>query len=128
MTSHTRREHVVRAALEAIAYQIRDVLEMMKAESGVATSVLHADGGPTRNEFLMQFTADITGAELAVAEVAESSARGAAMAAMLGLGAVNSLTDLQKLRGSVKAYRPIMDRAKADRLYSGWRQAVRRVI
>jgi glycerol kinase len=128
MTSHTRREHIVRAALEAIAYQIHDVLEMMKSESGVAATVLHADGGPTRNEFLMQFTADITGAELAVAEVAESSARGAAMAAMLGLGTVSSLADLKQLRGDVTTYRRTMDRAKADQLYSGWRQAVQRVL
>jgi glycerol kinase len=128
MTSHTRREHVVRAALEAIGYQIRDVLEMMKSESGVATSVLYVDGGPTRNEFLMQFTADITGVELVVAEVAESSARGVAMAAMVGLGAVNSLTDLAKHRSDVKSYRPIMDRVMADQLYSGWQQAVQRVL
>jgi glycerol kinase len=128
MTSHTRNEHVVRAALEAIAYQIRDVLEMMKSESGVTTNVLYADGGATRNTFLMQFTADIAGVELVVAEVAESSARGAAMAAMLALGAVNSLAELVKLRGNVKTYQPTMDRARADQLYSGWRQAVQRVL
>jgi glycerol kinase len=128
MTSHTRREHIIRAALEAIAYQIRDVLEMMKLESGVATSVLYVDGGATRNEFLMQFTADITGVELVVAEVAESSARGAAMAAMVGRGVVNSLADLAKRRCDVTTYRPTMDRVMADQLYSGWQQAVQRVL
>jgi glycerol kinase len=128
MTSHTRREHIVRAALEAIAYQINDVLEMMKSESGVTTRVLYADGGATRNEFLMQFTSDITRTELAVAEVAESSARGAAMAAMLGLGTVRSLADFGQRRGDVKTYQPKMERAKADQLYSDWRLAVRRVL
>ena len=59
MTAFTRKEHIVRAALESIAYQIRDVLEMMQAEGGIAPQLLFADGGPTRNEFLMQFTADI---------------------------------------------------------------------
>jgi glycerol kinase len=69
MTSYTRKEHIVRAALEAIGYQIRDVLEMMRSGSQIAPRVLYADGGPTRNTFLMQFTADITGLELRVAEV-----------------------------------------------------------
>jgi glycerol kinase len=128
MTSHTRREHIVRAALEAVAYQIRDVLEMMRFESGVTTNMLYADGGPSANEFLMQFTADITGVELVVAEVAESSARGAAMAAMLGLGAARSLADLAELRRNARTYRPTMDRTTVDHLYSGWRKAVRRVL
>ena len=72
MTAHTRKEHIVRAALESIAYQINDVLGMMGRDAGVAPRVLHADGGPTRNNFLMQFTADITGAELVVSDVPES--------------------------------------------------------
>jgi glycerol kinase len=127
MTSYTRREHVVRAALEAIAYQIRDVLEMMRSESGVSPALLFADGGPTRNEFLMQFTADITRLELVVAEVAESSARGAATAAMLGLGLVDSFDDLAKLRGNAKSYVPVIQADEAERLYSSWRQAVGRV-
>src|SRR5205085_2375164 len=56
MTAHTRKEHIVRAALESIAYQIRDVLDAMRADSGTKVRHLHADGGPTRNRFLMQFT------------------------------------------------------------------------
>jgi glycerol kinase len=128
MTAYTRREHVVRAALEAIAFQIRDVLEMLQLDSGVAPSVLCADGGPTRNEFLMEFTADMTGLELIVAKVAETSARGAAMAAMLGLGVVDSLSELAKIRGDVRTYRPQMDADKVEQLYSGWQQAVQRVL
>ena len=85
----------MRAALESIAYQIRDVLEMMHAEAGVAPQVLYADGGPTRNEFLMQFTADITGVELEVAEVAESSRAGRCDGRRCSdLGVVDSLADL----------------------------------
>jgi glycerol kinase len=128
MTSHTRREHVVRAALESIAYQICDVLEMMRSESGVTTNMLYADGGPTRNELLMQFTADVTGVELVVAEVAESSARGVAMAAMLGLGTASSLADLTELRRTVRTYQPTTDRTTAKQLYAGWRKAVQRVL
>ena len=60
MTAFTQREHIVRAAQEAIAYQLRDVLDMMRGDTDVPLRALHADGGPTRNSFLMQFTADIT--------------------------------------------------------------------
>jgi glycerol kinase len=128
MTAHTRREHIVRAALEAIAYQIRDVLEMMEAEAAIRPQLLYADGGPTRNEFLMQFVADLTGVELHVAEVAESSAWGAAMAGLLGLGVVRSLDDLAQLPRETRKYQPKMAADAAHRLYGGWRSAVQRVL
>jgi glycerol kinase len=128
MTGSTRKEHIVRAALESIAYQIRDVLEMMHAHANVVPQVLYADGGPTRNKFLMQFTADITGAELRVADVAESSARGAALAAMLGTGAVHSLSELAEMPRESKVYRRQMPAAQADALYAGWQRAVKRVL
>lgn len=128
MTAHSRKEHIVRAALEAIAYQIRDVLEMMRSEAGVAPQALHADGGPTRNEFLMQFAADITGVEIVVSEVPESSALGAAMAGMLGLGLVKSVSDFAESPRVTRIYRPQMDRKRADELYVGWQAAVKRVL
>jgi glycerol kinase len=128
MTAHTRKEHIVRAALESIAYQIRDVLDMMRADSKITLQNLHADGGPTRNRFLMQFTADLTGVELKVAEVAESSAWGAAMSGLLGLGICKSLDDLAALPREVKSFRPQMDAAKARQLHHGWLAAVKRVL
>jgi len=128
MTAHTRREHVVRAAQEAIAYQIRDVLDMMRADARLALSSLQADGGPTRNQFLMQFTADMTGVELKVSEVAESSAWGAAMSGLLGLGLCKSLDDLAALPREVRCYRPQMDAAKVKQLHDGWLAAVKRVL
>jgi glycerol kinase len=128
MTAHTRKEHVVRAALEAIAYQIRDVLEMMGSGAAIAPRSLYADGGPTRNEFLMQFTADITGVELRVADVAESSARGAAMAGMLGMKEFDSWTELAALPRNMRTYKPSMPADKVQRLYVGWQAAVRRVL
>jgi glycerol kinase len=128
MTAGTRKEHIVRAALESISYQIRDVLEMMQSHASVVPQVLYADGGPTRNKFLMQFTADITGVELRVSEVAESSARGAAMAAMLGLSAARSLAELAALPREVRLYRREMEAGKVESLYSGWKQAVKRVL
>jgi glycerol kinase len=128
MTAHTRKEHVVRAALESIAYQVRDVLDMMRTGSKIKLQDLHADGGPTRNKFLMQFTADITRVELKVAKVAESSAWGAAMNGLLGLGICQSLDDLAVLPREVKSFRPQMDAAKASQLHDGWLAAVKRVL
>jgi glycerol kinase len=128
MTAHTSKAHVVRAAQEAISYQIRDVLDMMRADAKVKLQSLHADGGPTRNQFLMQFTADLTRAEIKVAEVVESSAWGAAMNGLLGLKIYRSLDELMKQTRAQRIYRPRMDSRRATALYAGWRRAVRRIL
>ena len=127
LTAHSGREQVVRAGLEAIGYQVHDVLAMLAGQAGVMPAAVFADGGPTRNSFLMQFVADITGAELAVTDVAESSALGAAMMGMLGLGWHASLDALARLPRSLRTFRPRMPRPEAERLLAGWRDAVRRV-
>jgi glycerol kinase len=128
MTAHTNQAHIVRAAQEAIAYQIRDVLDMMHADANVKLQSLHADGGPTRNQFLMQFTADLTRTAIRVADVAESSAWGAAMNGLLGLGVFNSITDLARLPRAHKVFRPRMKLATSEHLYAGWRAAVKRIL
>jgi glycerol kinase len=128
MTAFTRKEHVVRAALESIAYQLRDVLEMMHGDGRLKLHSLHADGGSTRNAFLMQFTADMTGVELNVSEVAESSAWGAAMKGLLGLGTYRSLDDLARLPRPSRRFRPRMKLELVERNYTGWKQAVQRVL
>jgi len=128
MTAFTKKEHVVRAALESIAYQIRDVLDMMRTESKIKLQNLHADGGPTQNKFLMQFTADMTGAQLVVSEVAESSAWGAALNGLLGLGIYRSPDQLAKLPHKQKSFRPRMKAAEVKRHHDGWLAAVKRVL
>ncbi len=128
MSAFTKKEHIIRAALESIAYQIRDVLDMMRADARLPVQYLHADGGPTRNRFLMQFTADLTGAELQVSEVSESSAWGAALAGLLGLGQCKSFTDLAALARATKTFRPQMSRSEVKQLHDGWLAAVRRVL
>ncbi len=128
MTAHTRKEHIVRAALESIAYQINDVLGMMRSDAGIAPRMLYADGGPTRNKFLMQFTADITGVELVVSDVPECSALGAAMAGMLGLGVVGSPVDFAAVPQSMTVFRRNMDDNSVACVVEGWGRAVRRVI
>jgi glycerol kinase len=128
MSGFTKREHIVRAAQEAIAYQIRDVLDMMRADAKVGLKSLHCDGGPTRNNFLMQFTANMTQTELKVSEVAESSALGVVMQGMLGLGIYKSLGELAKLPREQKIFHPQMKAAEVKKLHEGWKQAVKRVL
>lgn len=128
MTAFTKKEHVVRAALESIAYQIRDVLDMMRADAKGELQKLHVDGGPTRNAFLMQFTADMTGVELNASEVAESSAWGAAMNGLLGLGIYKSLDDLAALPRESKSFKPQMKPELVKKNYEGWKRAVKRVL
>ena len=128
MTAFTKREHIVRAAQEAIAYQIRDVLDMMRGDAQVKLKTLQADGGPTRNKFLMQFTADMTRTEIKVAEVAESSAWGAAMNGLLGLGIYESQEELAALPRVLKSFKPKMKAAEVEKNHAGWRAAVKRVL
>ena len=128
MTAYSRKAHVARAALESIAYQIRDVLEMMRDGAGVAPQLLFADGGPTRNEFLMQFTADIARVDLVVAEVSESSAWGAAQAGLLGMNVYGSLEEMRALPREVSEYRPQLAIDAAHRLHCGWKRAVEQTL
>ncbi len=101
--------HIIRAALESIGYQIRDVLEAMKTNAGVQIRTIHADGGATRNRFVMQFLADITGLTIAVARMPDCSSLGAAMAGMLGTGACSSFAELaRRLPREQLEYRPVM--------------------
>jgi glycerol kinase len=128
MSGHTHKAHVIRAALESISYQIRDVLDAMRIDSKIALRKLHADGGPTRNKFLMQFTADLTRMELQVSEVAESSAWGAAMNGLIALGICKSLDQVAKMNRKSRSYRPKMNLKLADRNYAGWKKAASRVL
>lgn len=127
MSGHTTKAHIVRAALESISYQIRDVLDMTRAESGITPKLMQADGGPTRNEFLMQFTADITQLPWNVSSVAESSALGASLAGLLGLGQA-TWEALANLPRKDRKYVPRMSSRQADSLHHEWQSAVKRVL
>jgi len=128
MSGFTTRAHIVRAAEESIAYQVRDVLDMMRAAAKIELRNLHADGGPTRDRFLMQFAADITGVNFNVSQVAESSAWGAAMNGLLGLGVYSSLGEFAKLPRKSSVFRPQMKAAEVKKLHDGWLAAVKRVL
>lgn len=126
MTAHTTKAHVVRAALESIAYQVRDVLEMMQAQTGVATRVIRADGGATGNQFLMQFTADIIDTEVRTSLVPESSPLGAVMCGAIG----SEVLSLEQLTapGSARRYCREMTAEAASRCCAGWDLALDRVL
>ena len=128
MTGFTTKAHIVRAAEESIAYQIRDVLDMMRADAKIKLHNLYADGGPTRDKFLMQFAADITGINFNVSEVAESSAWGAAMHGLIGLGIYSSPAEFAKLPRRATIFRPRMKAAEVKNLHDGWLAAVKRVL
>jgi glycerol kinase len=128
MSAHTDRKHIVRAALESIAYQLRDVLDAMRERFGGDLRVINADGGATRNRFLMQFIADMVGLEIAVAQIPDCSPLGAVLAGLLGMGVHASLDELEKLPRQMTRYQPAMPRQQADQLYAGWQRAVKQVL
>jgi glycerol kinase len=128
LTAHSDRRHVVRAALESIAYQLRGVLEMMESHSGIKLESLNCDGGATDNRFLMQFAADITGVVLRVGRGTHLSALGAAKMGMLGLGLRRSLRSLGELPTEEGVYRPAMPPDEVHACWTGWQRAVLQVI
>jgi glycerol kinase len=126
LTRGTTRAHLVRAALEAIAFQSRDVLEAMTADAGVAVDALRVDGGATANDFLCQFQADVLGVPVLRPAVIETTALGAAYLAGLGAGLWPSLDALAGRWSVERAFAPSMDAARREALYDGWRRAVAR--
>jgi glycerol kinase len=128
MTSHSNRNHVVRAAVESIGYQVADVLEMMRHQSGVEIRTLRADGGASRNKFLMQFMAEIMGVEVVAAPIAECSPLGAALLGGLGMGMFASIKEISELPGTGTKYHGTMPAKRASLLRDGWKLAVKQVL
>ena len=127
LTRSTGYKHIVRAALESMAYQTKDVLNAMVSDSGIEFLSLRVDGGASGNEFLMQFQADILNVELVRPENVEATAFGAAMLAGLGVG-FWSFDDILNFKQKEKLYKPGMSLQKRSALYKGWTEAVRKVI
>src|SRR5207253_2022494 len=126
MTRYINKGHIARAALEATAFQTREVLDAMEADSGVALHALKADGGMVFNETLMQFQADILGVPVIRPKVAETTALGAAYAAGLATGVWANLEDLRQNWGVDRTWEPRMDAHTRDALYHDWKRAVTR--
>jgi len=126
LTRGTSKEHLIRATLESLAYQTRDVLEAMEADSGIELKTLRVDGGAAMNDFLMNFQADILGVEVERPVVNETTALGAAYLAGLAVGYWDNMDELVAKWDRDKLFVPKMAQEKREKLYSGWKKAVER--
>ncbi|MGQ9473185.1 MAG: glycerol kinase GlpK [Candidatus Caldatribacteriaceae bacterium] len=126
ITRGTTRAHIVRATLESMAYQTRDVLEAMVADSGFVLESLRVDGGAVKNNFLMQFQADILGVPVIRPVVTEMAALGAAYLAGLGVGFWKSREEIAKQWKVDQVFEPRMTVERREELYNGWKRAVER--
>jgi glycerol kinase len=122
----SRAAHLAHAAVEAIAFQVRDVFEAMEHEAGCELPVLHADGGATRNEWLMQFQADVLGRPVVRSGCEDLSALGAAWFGGLALGWWGSTAEFATVQPETQTFYPKMPDAERERRYAGWRLAVKR--
>jgi len=127
LTRGTGRAHIARAALESIAYQTRDVVEAMNRDSGIKLTGLKVDGGASRNDFLMQFQADLLGVPVDRPELVETTAVGSAFLAGLAVGLWNSPEQLVAARNSERIFQPVMDAVQREALYAEWLVAVARI-
>jgi glycerol kinase len=125
MTQASNTAHIVRAALESLAYQTRDVLELMQDTAGISLESLRVDGGAAANEFLMQFQSDILGKKVAKPAILETTALGAAFLAAIGVGLADQ-SQLNELWREQKHYSPQMEESVRQLKYQGWKRAVER--
>lgn len=128
ITRGTKREHIIRATLESIAYQTRDVFEAMKADSGIELKSLQVDGGVSVSPFGMQFQADILGIPVNRPAITETTALGAAFLAGLGTGVWKDRNELQDILVQEKTFTPSMDEKTRENKYAGWKKAVERAM
>jgi glycerol kinase len=128
LTRYVNAGHLARATLEATAWQSKEVVDAMNADSGVALTSLKVDGGMVHNDLLMQFQADVLGVPVIRPTVAETTALGAAYAAGLAVGFWREVEDLRANWGMDKQWDPSMDPAKRDREYARWKKAVTRTF
>ncbi|MCP4036823.1 MAG: glycerol kinase GlpK [bacterium] len=126
ITRGTDRNHLIRATLESVAYQTRDVMDCMERDSGVASKTLRVDGGACQNDFLMQFQADILGVAVERPAVLEVTALGAAVLAGLAVGFWSDRAQLDEAAGRRTTFAPALGVDAREALYAGWKRAVER--
>jgi glycerol kinase len=126
MTRGTGQQHIVRAALESTAYQVKDVIGAMEGGRTRSNQPLRADGGQSNNPFVMQFQADILDRPVEVAGLAETTALGAAFLAGRGVGLWRSESEISSLWQTSARYEPSIRESERTSLYAGWLDAIRR--
>ena len=127
LTRDTRKEHIIKATLESLAYQTKDILDAMEEDAGLKLSSLKVDGGACANNMLMQFQADILGTKVERPEVIESTAMGAAYFAGIQIGLWKK-DDIIRNRKIQKCFEPGMEKSVREKLYTGWKKAVKRTL
>ena len=128
LTRGANRNHIIRAALEAIAYQTKDVLQAMEEDSGIALKELKVDGGAVANNFLMQFQSDILGVPVHRPKVIETTALGAAYLAGLAVGFWKDTEEISTKWNVDRAFNPEMNEDHREKIYAGWKKAVNRAL
>lgn len=126
ITRTTGKAELVKACVECIAYQITDLVRLMRKESGRMITEIHADGGPTVNSYLMQFQADLAETKILIPELQELSGMGAAYAAGISVGLYDKESIFNHIRHT--EYKPLMAEDKREALYSGWKAAVKKAL
>jgi glycerol kinase len=124
LTRGANVKHIVRAALESMAYQTKDVFDLMQKESGRKIRALNVDGGACKNDFLMQFQADVLGCRITRPKMIDSTAQGAAYLAGVTIGLWQGKKDLSRLRKTERIFIAKMSAARRNALYAGWKKAV----
>lgn len=126
LSRNSTKAHVVRAALESIAFQIKDLTDLMSANANVDLQELRVDGGATKNNFLMQFQADMLQSKVVRAEIEEISALGSTLLAGMAIGWWKDKSEIMSLMQAGKTFMPQLSDATIDQLYTGWKSAVAR--
>jgi len=127
MTFSTHSDHIIRAALESTAYQVKDIVESLDISIKRSVTSIRVDGGQTSNDFLMQFQADILGIPVEVSENIESTALGVAFMSGIGSQIWNTENELQSIYKHSKIYEPKMNKSEVENLYSGWLNAINKL-
>ena len=125
LTRATTKEDLIKATLQSIAYQVRDIIDTMKIDANVEIPLLKVDGGAAHNNYLLQFQSDILGVKIARAENLETTALGAAFFAGLATGYWKNLEEIKNLNSAGKLFVPAMKENEREKLYKGWKRAVR---
>jgi glycerol kinase len=128
LTRGTGKAHLIRATLESLAYQTKDVVKAMEEDSGIPLTKLRVDGGAVGNKFLMQFQSDMLGVQVECPELGELTALGSAYLAGLAVGYWKDRQDLSTHAKAHTCYDPVMDEARRTELYNGWKKAVKAAI